>query len=201
MRKAPRRGGTIPKFPEDPVSFNVATLLLEPVGSRRRELLESEELAVADEGWSREVHGEVELLRTVRGVLVRAHLRESPVLECARCLEPFWMEIELSITEEFVPPIDISTGEQITPVDADELRIDELHQLDLSEAVRQYEQTAIPLQPMCRPDCAGLCPQCGRNRNLGLCDCTERASAGAFEALSGLGERLRAEESNGATEA
>ena len=107
----------------------------------------------------------------------------------------------MSIAEEFVPRVDLLTGEPVTPLDADELQIDELHQLDLSEAVRQYEQTAIPLQPMCWPDCAGLCPQCGRNRNHGRCDCAERAPAGPFEALAGLSERLRAEERDGATEA
>jgi uncharacterized protein len=183
------------------VSFNVATLLQEPVGSRRRARLDGEPLAVPDERWSREVSGDVELLRTVRGVLVRARLHCEPVLECARCLETFFSELELAIDEEFVPPIDLLTGEPIEAEDDDELRIDELHQLDLSEAVRQYEQTAIPLQPMCRPDCAGLCPQCGRNRNEGACGCAERTPSGPFEALAGLGERLRAEESDGPTEA
>ena len=183
------------------MSFNVATLLQEPVGSRRHQLLDAEALAVPDETWTREVSGEVELMRTVRGVLVRARLCAATPLECARCLDPFSAELELSIVEEFVPRVDLLTGEPVTPVDADELRIDELNQLDLSEAVRQYEQTAIPLQPMCRPDCAGLCPQCGRNRNHGRCDCAERAPSGPFEALAGLSERLRAEEHDGATEA
>ena len=189
------------------MSFNVATLLQEPVGSRRRELIEAEPLAVPDEGWTGEVSGEVELMRTLRGVLVRARLRDARALECARCLDPFRAEFELSIAEEFVPPVDLLTGEPVAPIDPDELRIDELHQLDLSEAVRQYEQAAIPLQPMCRPDCAGLCPQCGCNRNDGRCDCVERAPAGPFEDLAGLGERLRAtehgraEETDGATEA
>lgn len=182
------------------MSFNVATLLQEPVGSRRRELLDAEPLAVPDEGWAGEVSGNVELMRTLRGVLVRAQLRGTPTLECARCLDPFRAEIEIEIAEEFIPLFDLASGARVEPNDDDELRIDALHQLDLSEAVRQYEQTVLPLQPMCRPDCAGLCPQCGRNRNNGACDCPDLAPVGPLGALAGLGEHVRAEEHRRALE-
>ena len=182
------------------MTFNVATLLQEPVGSRRRARLDGEPLAAPAEGWRGEVSGTVELLRTVRGVLVRARLRSAAALECARCLEPFEAALELDIAEEFVPAADPLTGEPVEAA-ADELRIDARHVLDLGEAVRQYEQTAIPLRPVCRPGCAGLCPECGRNRNEDRCDCAGGVTDGPFAALAGLGERLRAEESDGGTEA
>ncbi|MBM3157836.1 MAG: DUF177 domain-containing protein, partial [Chloroflexi bacterium] len=49
--------------------------------------------------------------------------------------------------------------------------INENHILDLSEAIRQYTIMALPMKPVCREDCAGLCPHCGRNLNLGPCKC------------------------------
>ena len=187
------------------MSFNVATLLQEPVGSRRRARLEGEAMASPLDRWTAEVSGSVAMLRTTRGVLVQATVRCSPVLECARCLDHFPNELELTIEEEFVPLVDLVTGEHVEAAE-DDLRIDELHMLDLSEAVRQYEQAALPLQPICRTGCAGLCPQCGNNRNEQRCDCDDGAASGPFAALAGLGEQLARgdvgpEESDGATEA
>ena len=187
------------------MSFNVATLLQEPVGSRRRAHLDAEPMASPADRWTAEVSGRVEMLRTMRGVLVLATVSSAPVLECARCLDHFAEEIEFRIEEEFVPVVDLVTGDRVEAGE-DELRIDGRHLLDLSEAVRQYEQAAIPLQPICRPDCAGLCPECGINRNEQRCDCGDGAASGPFAALAGLGEQLSAremgaEESDGGTEA
>ena len=183
------------------MSFNVATLLQEPVGSRRRAMLDGEPMASPADHWTAEVSGDVDMLRTVRGVLVRATVHCAPVLECARCLDHFASELELTIAEEFVPLVDILTGERVQASEDDDLRIDALHVLDLSEAVRQYEQAALPLQPICRPGCAGLCPECGTNRNEQRCDCADGTASGPFAALAGLGEQLRTEESDGGTEA
>ena len=182
------------------MSCNVATLLQEPVGSRRRATLEAEPMASPADRWSAEVSGSVDLLRTARGVLVRARVSCAPVVECARCLDAFALPLDLAIAEEFVPVVDLVTGERVEAGE-DELRIDARHALDLSEAVRQYEQAAIPIQPICRPGCAGLCPECGANRNEERCDCAGAAASGPFAALAGLGERLRTEESDGPSEA
>ncbi len=181
--------------------FNVATLLQEAIGSRRDGRLEGEAMHVETVGWSALASGEVRLLRSTRGVLVHARLETAPLVECARCLESFRQAVALSIDEEFVAPYDLLTGEPVEAIDEDDFRIDAQHHLDLSEAVRQYEQTAIPIQPICRPACAGLCAECGSNRNLAACECAEAVTAGPWDALSALSERLHAtEEHDGATE-
>ena len=56
-------------------------------------------------------------------------------------------------------------------VEADAFVIDESHVLDLGEAVRQYTLLALPMKPVCRETCAGLCPCCGTNLNHGPCGC------------------------------
>ena len=71
------------------------------------------------------------------------------------------------------------------------LRIDAEQVLDLSEAVRQYRETALPMQPLCRPGCAGLCPTCGRDLNLGACSCPEEPADARWSALAELGRRAR----------
>ena len=44
-------------------------------------------------------------------------------------------------------------------------------QIDLDEVLREQFYLALPMKPLCREDCAGLCPQCGTNRNTGTCSC------------------------------
>jgi len=179
--------------------FNVATLLHDPVGASRRALLEDEPLAVPLAGYSTLASGPVELIRTGRGVLVRARLRVRPTLECARCLTPTSIELPLAFAEEYVPLRDPVTGVPVQ-ADPDEFRIDAQHQLDLSEVVWQYEQAALPLRPLCREDCAGLCPVCGQNLNARRCE-HEAEPAEPWQGLAELAERLRSEESDGGPEA
>jgi uncharacterized protein len=74
--------------------------------------------------------------------------------------------VEVDIEEEALPSIDIDSG---TPVDMtaepDALRIDDHHELDLSEAVREAISLAEPIVVLCRPDCRGLCLVCGADLN------------------------------------
>jgi uncharacterized protein len=180
------------------VQFNVATLLQEPVGSTREMELEGE-VAVPEQDYKSHARGRVRLMRTQRGILLRAQLEVEPTLDCARCLDPFVLPLKLTIDEEFVPLHDPMSGEAVE-ADPEDFRIDAKNHLDLSEAVRQYEQAALPIQPICRDDCAGLCPVCGQNRNVRPCDCIQPEAEPAWSNLSSLAERLRAEEQRGSTE-
>jgi Predicted metal-binding, possibly nucleic acid-binding protein len=47
--------------------------------------------------------------------------------------------------------------------------------IDLGLALRDEILLAVPMTPICRPECAGICPSCGRNRNLTPCDCEKQA--------------------------
>jgi uncharacterized protein len=93
----------------------------------------------------------------VEGVLVSGTATAPVVGECSRCLDPLSSEIEVSLTELFAYPD--STTEATT--DADEVsRL--VHDLvDLEPVVRDAVVLALPAVPLCTPDCAGLCPECG----------------------------------------
>lgn len=183
------------------MQYNVATLLQEPVGTRREFTLENEEITVPEMGYVAHVVGRGTLLRSPRGVLVHADVIVRPRLTCARCLTDFDQPLSLVIDEEFVPEQDPTTGATVE-ADPDDFRIDDRNHLDLSEAVRQYEQAALPLQPICRAQCAGLCPVCGQNLNERRCDCAQPEADSAWVGLSALSERLRAaEDDRGSTEA
>ena len=152
------------------MEFNVAQLLRESIGARRTYSVE--EHVRGDGGSSIAVTGRVALLRTDRSILVEARLQTVIRTECSRCLAPAWASVALALEEEYYPSVDVVSGASLPePDDPSAFRIDGRHVLDLDEAVRQHLVLAEPMQPLCRPDCAGLCPGCGADRNQGACRC------------------------------
>ncbi len=184
------------------MSFDVAMLLQDSVGVRRALRLDDGALSVSEERWSAVASGDLEFMRTQRGILVRARLDVSRTFECARCLTRFDENVEVQFDEEFVAPLDPLTGVPLADIEHHEFRIDARSHLDLSDAVRQYESTALPLQPVCQEDCRGLCPDCGQNLNESRCDCAASPQEPTWAPLATLADRLRANEasSEGATD-
>jgi len=118
------------------------------------------------------VEGKVTLVRTDRGILTEATLHTEVEVTCSRCLSLFDYPLTLSIEEEYFPITDVVSGTSLSlPEEPGCFTIDEHHVLDLTEAIRQYALLVIPMKPLCRQDCAGLCPTCGHNLNQGPCDC------------------------------
>jgi len=152
--------------------FNVAQILKATAGASRRYELDEDISGIDDDlQILSSLSGRVVFTHTLDGILVTGRL--STVLQVAcppRCLEPYPLDVEIDLEEEFVPSVDIWVGaslpisEQVDPG----LVIGEHHVLDLSEVVRQYLVIAQTTSPPCRSDCAGLCSQCGQNLNLSV---------------------------------
>lgn len=161
------------------MQFNVAQLLRASTGTVRdrdidaaagevQMLLEGEGVAACGP-----LQGTVTLMRTTDGILVTGTLETALELVCDRCLNTFEVPIEIELEEGFRPTVDIDSGATLPPVKGEERAtlIDEHHILDLSEVARQMILLAAPMHPICQPDCAGLCPRCGKNLNEGECEC------------------------------
>jgi uncharacterized protein len=91
------------------------------------------------------------------GVLVSGTTRVTLTGECARCLDPLTSEIEVDLQQLFVYP-----GNEIDADDEDDeigLLVDDY--VDLEPVLRDAVVLALPLAPVCREDCLGLCPDCG----------------------------------------
>jgi uncharacterized protein len=91
------------------------------------------------------------------GVLVTGTVSAPTAGECARCLTPITGDVEIELTELFAYP-DSVTDET---TDADELPRVADDQVDVEQIVRDALVLDLPLSPLCRPDCAGLCVECG----------------------------------------
>lgn len=165
--------------------FNVSGLMHEGIGATRRYDLEGSLESDARE--PEPVAGQVELLRTRTGVLVRAHLQLWGRETCSRCLRPLQDVMDIDFEEEFQATVDLHSGQPVAePRDEDDFLIDENHMLDVTEAVRQYREAMAAMQPLCRPDCAGLCPRCGQDLNSGDCGCAGAPADSRWAALAGL---------------
>ncbi len=157
------------------LQINVAELLKERVGANRTVEFDAAALELEDQAPTR-VNGKLELTRTDSGIWAAGWVEISAENVCSRCLVPFdsWLHVE--IDDVFLPSVDVLSGSKLryeddVDVGADMFGIDEHHVLDLSDALRQYRRASMPLAPLCKPDCKGLCPDCGTDWNVATCAC------------------------------
>ena len=166
----------------EPPIFNVAQLVKEPVGATRNGQIDISlidlvpdlaQTGVDQDGPEPVLTGPVRLMHTIDGVLVQGDLEGEITLQCARCLEPVSVPIEVPVEEIYRPTLDVVTGQPVQPEEEDQaLWINEHHILDMTEVLRQDVLVALPVHVLCREDCKGLCPTCGKNLNEGPCDCS-----------------------------
>lgn len=118
-------------------------------------------LASIPSGSPIEIHARLESV--LEGVLVTATTSLQVRAECARCLEPMSWSEEVEFSELFVYPATDARGAVVEePADADDtLPMLEDDLIDLEPTLRDAVVLALPLAPLCREDCAGLCSICG----------------------------------------
>jgi uncharacterized protein len=163
----------------------VLSELRQPIGSVTT--LSLNEPVVQVEGSPlRNLIGSLTLIRIDRGLLASLEASASIREKCARCLTESDYEVDIHFEEEFVPVTDANTSTRIhLSEDDDSFRIGPDFVLDLRDALRQYFLIAEPLKPLCKPDCAGLCPSCGSNLNEAECGCAPAADE-RWGALAGF---------------
>ena len=170
--------------------FNVAQLLREEVGSQRTYTFAEDRLALDDEMSLTQLTGSVRFTRTVSGVLGDVRASGTVEMACIRCLKPSAQEVSVAFCDEFHSRIEVNTGVPLpTPDEEDPFYINELHLVDLEQALREYVLLALPMQPLCKADCKGLCSHCGIDLNLETCNCGEPEEDERFAALRSLLDR------------
>jgi len=115
-----------------------------------------------------------EALKEDEGVAFAGDIATEATLQCGRCLETFTLPLQLHFDLLFTPEPEASEGGEHR-VDEDSIWRAHLEdgRIDLTALLAEQVDLGLPLKPLCRPECAGLCPRCGTNRNLGTCECRE----------------------------
>ena len=116
--------------------------------------------------------GTVRLTRTNRGIVADVTVSTAIAQVCSRCIEDMTVPMRFRVVEEYYPTVDLRTGKPISiPDQGSGFLLTEAHELDLTEPIRQFSVLEMPMAPVCREDCRGLCLQCGENLNEGSCGC------------------------------
>jgi uncharacterized protein len=112
-----------------------------------------------------------EVRRSSRGVVIQGRLTCEAEIPCARCLAGFRVGVDRTFTLRyaFAAPKgkDIEIAEE--DLDVDFLEADGV--LDLAQLASEQIYLELPMKPVCRPSCRGLCAVCGRDLNEGACGC------------------------------
>ena len=107
-----------------------------------------------------EIDLDLRLESVMEGVLVTGTVTGEATGECVRCLDEVVHDVDVTITELFYYP-DRAEVASAAGEDEDEVHVLEGELLDLEGVIRDSVVPALPFQPLCQPDCPGLCPQCG----------------------------------------
>jgi DUF177 domain-containing protein len=124
-------------------------------------------------------------------VFVRGDLEARVPLHCGRCLEPYTVTVHPNVDARFVPA-PATRGEE-RELAADDLETDVYQhgQLDVTALLETETTLALPMKPLCREGCRGLCPVCGGNRNVTACACETPTLDSRWAALKDWAERTR----------
>ena len=105
----------------------------------------------------KDLTGTVRVTRTAQGLLVQVRMHARVMLACVRCLDDCWQPLDIDFTDLYAfTQKTVTESGLILPEDG---------QIDLGPSIRDEMWLSIPISPLCRPDCLGLCPVCGGNLN------------------------------------
>lgn len=158
--------------------FNFGFLLEATLGTTRQIELDYPTIQVADDVMLSPLQGEFTATRTSEGIYLYGSLQSAIAVECVRCLESFMYPIKIELDElVYYPPSSAPDGELV---------IKDTGIVDLAPLIRELALLEVPMQPICKPDCLGLCMECGQNLNEGDCGCEEDVIDPRMEVLRSL---------------
>jgi uncharacterized protein len=128
----------------------------------------------------------------VADIRLRGHFEGRFEVPCARCVEP----VEIPVSSDFdliFRPVGVDAGPAERAISAGETEIGyyQKDSLLLEDVLREQVLLSLPVRTLCKPDCKGLCPRCGQNRNHQVCSCDEGPNDPRWEALAGLRSRIK----------
>ena len=149
----------------DDLILKVSSLLLEDVGSYRTVKIELASFPLDEQLMARNVSATIRLTRLDTSVLAQGSATGAVEMECVRCLNLYEQQFNIRFTEQFRQTTKISDGRGGNPPRDEEewdeseselaFEINDSHELDLTELLRQWIVLALPMTPVCGPDCPG----------------------------------------------
>jgi len=110
-------------------------------------------------------------------------------LSCGRCLEPLTLQVDAEFDLRYHPRAEnTGAGEAEREIEEDDLTTAfyDNEEIDLGHLMREQFNLSLPMKPLCRDECRGLCPACGTNLNRSTCDCKREWADPRLDALRKL---------------
>ncbi|MBZ5645784.1 MAG: DUF177 domain-containing protein [Acidobacteriia bacterium] len=128
---------------------------------------------------------------TVKDIRLVGDYRTRVELPCARCLDPVLRDVASSFDLLYRPlGVDATTHERAVHEADTEIGYYVGEGLQLQDVLREQVLLAVPIKAVCREDCKGICPHCGRNLNLESCQCGASQPDPRWNALKDLKDKL-----------
>jgi uncharacterized protein len=161
-----------------PLRLNVGFMIRQNVGFSRDFDFDLSAVEVSEDLLIHSLQGTLTLSRIAQGILAQGRLQAKMPQECARCLAEFNLPLTIKLKDLFTYP----PNQGSDPI----LVVAENGILDLNPLLRESVLLEIPMRPLCRPECKGLCPVCGANRNNSKCKHPEQKIDPRMAALKSL---------------
>ncbi len=135
-----------------------------------------------------EHHGKHKVVQDIR---LQGKLDTSLEVACARCLEPVVHQVSRSFDLLYRPLGTDAGRDELSVTDAEaEIGYYQGEALLLEDALREQVLLAVPLKTICREDCKGLCPHCGKNLNESACSCAAPVQDPRWSGLKEIRDKL-----------
>ncbi len=147
--------------PRRPLRLNVGFLINSTIGTTRDFNFDYDTMKLGEDLKLSDFKGTARFDRTPQGLLLQGNFEAKTELECVRCLDAFPQSLKWSFTDLYAfDKRSISESNLLVPEDG---------QIDLEPLLREYALLEIPINPVCKPECKGLCSVCGANLNKTDC--------------------------------
>lgn len=144
-------------LPRNPLKINVGFLLNTPIGTSREIHFEYPEILLQPDFRLSDFSGVAKASRTPQGILIQAGFAGNTPVECVRCLAGFEQSLHTTFDELYAfDQRSMTESGLILPEDGN---------INLEPLAREYLLIEMPISPICKKDCLGLCPECGQNLN------------------------------------
>jgi uncharacterized protein len=164
--------------PRKPFRINVGFIAHEEIGRSHDFPFEFDKVMLGDDLEMRSFEGIVNISRTPQGLFLQADFSGETTLECVRCLTDYEHKLNWSFTELYAFDKRSETeSELILPDDG---------YIELAILIREFALLEVPISPICRPDCQGLCTECGQNLNEKDCGHNSEENDSPFAKLKDL---------------
>lgn len=164
--------------PRKPFRLNVGFIIHEEIGYSHKFPFEYKKAVLGDDLTLENFRGMIAIDRAQQGLVVQGEFSGDTILECVRCLKEFKHTLHGEWTELY--------AFNQKSVSESGLLMPENGHIDFAPVLREYALLEAPIKALCKPDCKGLCIECGQDLNVKDCGHSQGEDDSPFSVLKEL---------------